>query len=50
MVWKLENEISGFKIDGTVSMEFDGNIDYRLILTEQRTFQLLYPFGNSFKA
>ena len=31
--WNLENEIPGFKISGTVEMEFDGNIDYRLILT-----------------
>lgn len=34
--WNIENEISGFKINGKVQMEFDGNIDYQIILTATR--------------
>ncbi len=31
--WEIKNELPGLKMEGTVQMEFDGNIDYKLILT-----------------
>ncbi len=30
--WEIKNELPGLKMEGTVQMEFDGNIDYKLIL------------------
>jgi hypothetical protein len=33
IAWEIKNEMPGLKMDGTVQMEFDGNIDYKLVLT-----------------
>ena len=31
--WELGGETSGMKMEGDARMEFDGNIDYQLVLT-----------------
>ncbi len=33
VAWTLKSEMPGFTMSGDVQMEFDGNIDYKLILT-----------------
>ncbi len=33
VAWRLKSEMPGFEMTGDVQMEFDGNIDYKLILT-----------------
>jgi hypothetical protein len=33
IAWDISNEMPGFKMNGTAQMEFDGNIDYQLVLT-----------------
>ncbi len=33
VAWEIKNEMSCFRMDGIAQMEFDGNIEYKLILT-----------------
>lgn len=33
IAWEISNEMPGFAMNGTAQMEFDGNIDYKLVLT-----------------
>ncbi len=33
IAWEIKSEMPDFKMEGTAQMEFDGNIDYKLILT-----------------
>jgi len=33
IAWDMSNEMPGFKMEGTAQIEFDGNIDYELVLT-----------------
>ena len=33
IAWEIKNEMPGLEMEGTVQMEFDGNIDYKLVLT-----------------
>ncbi len=33
IAWEISNEMPGFKMQGKAQMEFDGNIDYQLVLT-----------------
>lgn len=33
IAWEISNEMPGFKMQGKAQMEFDGNIDYQIVLT-----------------
>lgn len=36
VAWEIQNEMPGFKMDGIAQMEFDGNIEYKIILTANK--------------
>lgn len=33
IAWEIKNEMPGLQLEGTAQMEFDGNIDYKLVIT-----------------
>lgn len=40
IAWQISNEMPGLKMDGKVQMEFDGNINYQLILTATKDIEV----------
>ena len=40
IIWNLTGYISGFTVSGKIKMEFDGNIDYELVLTASSDFSV----------
>lgn len=40
IAWQISNEIPGMVMDAKVQLEFDGNIDYQLVLTATRDMKI----------
>ncbi|MHA7109120.1 glycoside hydrolase domain-containing protein [Sunxiuqinia elliptica] len=40
IAWELQNEMPGFELEGKAQMEFDGNINYQLVLTATKDMEL----------
>ncbi|MCY1721805.1 DUF6067 family protein [Prolixibacteraceae bacterium Z1-6] len=40
IAWEIKNEMPGLKMNGTVQMEFDGNINYKLVLTATKDISI----------